>query len=111
MKGGLFPSPNCPAWIPVGAGMRSTGEAMGLADSFGMAFAKEQIAAEGSLPLEGRSVTVNDHDKQTLLPIAAAYTSWGFGSWRRRAPNSISAAAVCGGAGAESARRAAHAID
>jgi len=43
---------------------------MGLADSFGMAFAKAQIAAEGSLPLEGTIfVTVNDHDKATVLPL------------------------------------------
>src|SRR5437879_13357198 len=59
--------------------MRSTGEAMGLADSFGMAFAKAQIAAEGSLPLEGTiCVTVNDHDKPTVLPIARRFHELGF---------------------------------
>ena len=41
--------------------MRSTGEVMGIADSFGMAFAKAQLAADGALPLEGAVfVTVND---------------------------------------------------
>ncbi len=41
--------------------MRSTGEVMGIADSFGMAFAKAQISADGALPLEGAIfVTVND---------------------------------------------------
>ena len=54
-------------------------EAMGLADSFGMAFAKAQIAAEGSLPLEGTIfVTVNDHDKPTVLPIARRFHEMGF---------------------------------
>jgi carbamoyl-phosphate synthase large subunit len=52
---------------------------MGLADSFGMAFAKAQIAAEGSLPLEGAIfVTVNDHDKPTVLPIVRRFHELGF---------------------------------
>src|SRR6266516_2843486 len=63
----------------LGPEMRSTGEAMGLADSFGMAFAKAQIAAEGSLPLAGTIfVTVNDHDKPTVLPIARRFHELGF---------------------------------
>src|SRR5436190_835817 len=37
----------------LGPEMRSTGEVMGIADSFGMAFAKAQDAAGGELPLEG----------------------------------------------------------
>src|SRR3989440_4947520 len=54
----------------LGPEMRSTGEVMGLADSFGMAFAKAQIAADGSLPSAGAIfVTVNDSDKPTGLPI------------------------------------------
>src|SRR5207244_12686640 len=59
--------------------MRSTGEVMGLADSFGMAFAKAQIAADGSLPLEGAIfVTVNDSDKPTVLPIVRRFHEMGF---------------------------------
>src|SRR2546428_342405 len=59
--------------------MRSTGEVMGLADSFGMAFAKAQIAADGSLPLAGGIfVTVNDSDKPTVLPIARRFHELGF---------------------------------
>ncbi|MGI9041986.1 MAG: carbamoyl-phosphate synthase large subunit [Gemmatimonadales bacterium] len=63
----------------LGPEMRSTGEVMGIADSFGMAFAKAQIAADGALPLEGAVfVTVNDHDKPTVVPIARRFHALGF---------------------------------
>jgi carbamoyl-phosphate synthase large subunit len=63
----------------LGPEMRSTGEVMGIADSFGMAFAKAQIAADGALPLEGAVfVTVNDHDKATVVPIARRFHALGF---------------------------------
>jgi carbamoyl-phosphate synthase large subunit len=59
--------------------MRSTGEVMGIADSFGMAFAKAQISADGALPLEGSVfVTVNDHDKANVVPIARRFHALGF---------------------------------
>jgi len=80
VKEAVFPFTKLPGVDTVlGPEMRSTGEAMGLADSFGMAFAKAQIAAEGSLPLEGAVfVTVNDHDKATVLPIARRLHELGF---------------------------------
>src|SRR4051794_4259879 len=63
----------------LGPEMRSTGEVMGIADSFGMAFAKAQIAADGALPLEGSVfVTVNDHDKASVVPIARRFHALGF---------------------------------
>jgi carbamoyl-phosphate synthase large subunit len=63
----------------LGPEMRSTGEVMGIADSFGMAFAKAQISADGALPLEGAVfVTVNDHDKPTVVPIARRFHALGF---------------------------------
>jgi carbamoyl-phosphate synthase large subunit len=63
----------------LGPEMRSTGEVMGIADSFGMAFAKAQIAADGALPLSGAIlVTVNDSDKPTVLPIARRFQEMGF---------------------------------
>jgi carbamoyl-phosphate synthase large subunit len=63
----------------LGPEMRSTGEVMGIADSFGMAFAKAQIAADGALPLEGAVfVTVNDHDKANVVPIARRFHALGF---------------------------------
>jgi carbamoyl-phosphate synthase large subunit len=63
----------------LGPEMRSTGEVMGIADSFGMAFAKAQISADGALPLEGTVfVTVNDHDKANVVPIARRFHALGF---------------------------------
>jgi carbamoyl-phosphate synthase large subunit len=63
----------------LGPEMRSTGEVMGIADSFGMAFAKAQISADGALPLEGSVfVTVNDHDKANVVPIARRFHGLGF---------------------------------
>ncbi|MGB7211412.1 MAG: carbamoyl-phosphate synthase large subunit [Gemmatimonadales bacterium] len=63
----------------LGPEMRSTGEVMGIAESFGMAFAKAQIAADGALPLQGTVfITVNDHDKATATPIARRFHELGF---------------------------------
>jgi carbamoyl-phosphate synthase large subunit len=65
--------------LVLGPEMRSTGEVMGIADSFGMAFAKAQHAADGKLPLEGGVfVTVNDPDKPNLVPIARRLHALGF---------------------------------
>jgi carbamoyl-phosphate synthase large subunit len=65
--------------LVLGPEMRSTGEVMGIADSFGMAFAKAQISADGALPLSGAVfVTVNDHDKANVVPIARRFHGLGF---------------------------------
>jgi carbamoyl-phosphate synthase large subunit len=63
----------------LGPEMRSTGEVMGIADSFGWAFAKAQIAADGALPTTGAiMVTVNDSDKPTVTPIVRRFHEMGF---------------------------------
>jgi carbamoyl-phosphate synthase large subunit len=63
----------------LGPEMKSTGESMGVADSFGWAFAKAQIGVGGALPLEGTVfLSVNDNDKSTLLPIAQQLGELGF---------------------------------
>jgi carbamoyl-phosphate synthase large subunit len=63
----------------LGPEMRSTGEVMGIADSFGMAFAKAQASADGPLPLSGAVfITVNNHDKPTVTPIARRLHGLGF---------------------------------
>ena len=64
----------------LGPEMKSTGESMGVADSFGWAFAKAQMGVGGELPLEGTVfLSVNDNDKPTLLPIARQLgRSWAF---------------------------------
>jgi carbamoyl-phosphate synthase large subunit len=52
---------------------------MGIDDSFGMAFAKAEISAGTDLPLEGAViVTVNDHDKPNVAPIARRLHEMGF---------------------------------
>jgi carbamoyl-phosphate synthase large subunit len=52
---------------------------MGIADSFGMAFAKAQISVDGALPLQGKVfVTVNDHDKPNAVPIVRRLHEMGF---------------------------------
>jgi carbamoyl-phosphate synthase large subunit len=80
VKEAVFPFTKLPGVDTIlGPEMRSTGEVMGLADSFGMAFAKAQIAAEGGLPLGGAVfVTVNDSDKPTVAPIVRRFHEMGF---------------------------------
>jgi carbamoyl-phosphate synthase large subunit len=80
VKEAVFPFTKLPGVDTLlGPEMRSTGEVMGFADSFGMAFAKAQIAAEGGLPLSGTIfVTVNDSDKPTVVPIVRRFHEMGF---------------------------------
>jgi len=60
----------------LGPEMKSTGEVMGLAPSFGVAFAKAEAAAFGELPTQGSVfVSVANRDKRTLIfPIQRLYT-------------------------------------
>ena len=65
--------------LVLGPEMRSTGEVMGIADSFGMAFAKAQMSVDGGLPLGGCVfVTVNDADKPAAVPIVRRFHEMGF---------------------------------
>jgi carbamoyl-phosphate synthase large subunit len=58
----------------LGPEMRSTGEVLGLADSFGLAFYKAQEAAQQQLPFEGAVlITVADGDKQAALEVAGLF--------------------------------------
>ncbi|NLX24055.1 MAG: carbamoyl-phosphate synthase large subunit [Phycisphaerae bacterium] len=70
-----FPGVDC----ILGPEMRSTGEVMGIDRSFGLAFAKSQIAAGGSLPTAGTVlISVNDHDKPLIVPAARELAEMGF---------------------------------
>jgi carbamoyl-phosphate synthase large subunit len=54
----------------LGPEMRSTGEVMGVSSTFGLAFAKAQLAAGQRLPLEGMVfISVNDHDKRHVASV------------------------------------------
>jgi len=63
----------------LGPEMRSTGEVLGMADSFGLAFFKAEEATQPPLPLEGTVlITVADRDKPDVLAVARRFTELGF---------------------------------
>jgi len=63
----------------LGPEMKSTGEVMGGAATFGMAFAKAQIAAGNRLPSDGAAfISVNNYDKPGVVPIARDLKAAGF---------------------------------
>ena len=63
----------------LGPEMKSTGEVMGVADSFGEAFAKAQISAGQKLPVKGTIfLSVNDHDKPAVADLALQFVELGF---------------------------------
>jgi len=80
VKEAVFPFNMFPEVDPVlGPEMRSTGEVLGLADSFGLAFFKSQQAARQNLPSEGTVlITVIDRDKAEALQIAREFKNLGF---------------------------------
>ena len=79
VKEAAFPFNRFDVDVLLGPEMRSTGEVMGFDDSFGMAFAKAQISAGNPLPEEGTLiVTVNDNDKETVIPILRRFRDLGF---------------------------------
>ena len=63
----------------LGPEMKSTGEGMGLAPSFGVAYAKAEAAAFGALPTEGTVfVSVANRDKRTLIFPIQRLSTMGF---------------------------------
>jgi len=63
----------------LGPEMRSTGEVLGMASSFGLAYFKAQEAAKPPLPLEGTVlITVADRDKPAVLDVARRFAELGF---------------------------------
>ncbi|MDK8809996.1 carbamoyl-phosphate synthase large subunit [Corynebacterium sp. MSK035] len=59
--------------------MKSTGEVMGLADNFGAAFAKGELAGFGELPTEGTIfVSLANRDKRTLVFPILTLADMGF---------------------------------
>ncbi len=63
----------------LGPEMKSTGEVMGIDTDFGRAYAKSQIAAGQHLPAHGAVfISVQDSDKQAVLPVARQFADIGF---------------------------------
>jgi carbamoyl-phosphate synthase large subunit len=80
VKEAVFPFNMFPEVDPVlGPEMRSTGEVLGIADSFGLAFFKSQEATQSPLPLEGTVlITVADRDKKGIVEPAKRFSEMGF---------------------------------
>jgi carbamoyl-phosphate synthase large subunit len=80
VKESVFPFNMFPEVDPVlGPEMRSTGEVLGMADSFGLAFYKAQEATQQRLPKEGCVlITVADGDKDAVADLARQFLDIGF---------------------------------
>ena len=80
VKEAVFPFNMFPEVDPVlGPEMKSTGEVLGIADSFGLAFFKSQEATQSVLPVEGTVlITVADRDKAGILEPASRFRDMGF---------------------------------
>lgn len=80
VKEAVFPFNMFPEVDPVlGPEMRSTGEVLGLSDSYGEAFYKAQEAIQSKLPLEGTVlISVNDKDKEEVIEVARSFAGDGF---------------------------------
>ena len=80
VKESVFPFSRFPGVDTIlGPEMKSTGEVMGIDQSFGLAFAKSQLAAGQKLPLSGRVfISVRDDDKKSMLYTASRFHELGF---------------------------------
>ena len=80
IKEAVFPFNMFPEVDPLlGPEMRSTGEVLGIADSFGAAYFKAQVAAQQSLPTDGTVlITVSIKDRPAVCEVAQKLTELGF---------------------------------
>ncbi|MGH9608213.1 MAG: carbamoyl-phosphate synthase large subunit [Bryobacteraceae bacterium] len=80
VKSPVFPFAKFPGVDPaLGPEMRSTGEVMGVGESFGEAFGKAQVAAGTPIPDGGALfISVNDRDKPAAVAVARKFRDYGF---------------------------------
>jgi len=80
VKEAVFPFNMFPEVDPLlGPEMRSTGEVLGMANSFGLAFYKAQEGAQQLLPSEGSVlITVSEKDRPAVLEVAREFDNLGF---------------------------------
>ena len=80
VKEAVFPFNKFPAVDPIlGPEMKSTGEVMGVGDTFGEAFMKAQLGAGDVIPTSGKAfVSVRDFDKQQVLQVGRDLVELGF---------------------------------
>jgi carbamoyl-phosphate synthase large subunit len=80
VKESVFPFNMFPEVDPVlGPEMRSTGEVLGMADTFGMAYYKSQEAVGAPLPVEGAVlISVSAKERPAVLKVAKRFADLGF---------------------------------
>ncbi len=80
IKQAVFPFNMFPEVDPIlGPEMRSTGEVLGLASSYGAAIYKAEEATKTPLPTSGKVlISVNDRDKPEVIDLAQGYYDAGF---------------------------------
>jgi len=80
VKESVFPFKRFPHInISLGPEMKSTGEVMGIDESFELAFVKSQLAAGAELPTGGAVfISVHDFYKARIVPVAQAFAELGF---------------------------------
>ncbi|UCD09921.1 MAG: carbamoyl-phosphate synthase large subunit, partial [Dehalococcoidales bacterium] len=80
VKESVFPFNMFPEVDPLlGPEMRSTGEVLGIADSYGVAFFKAEVAAQQFLPVECTILlTVSPSDRNEVAEVARDFSSLGF---------------------------------
>ena len=80
VKEAVFPFNMFPEVDPLlGPEMRSTGEVLGIADSFSLAFFKTEEAAQQLLPVDGTVLmTVSEKDRPAVAAVASQFAGLGF---------------------------------
>lgn len=80
VKEAVFPFNKFPAVDPIlGPEMKSTGEVMGIGDTFGEAFGKSQLAASNRIATSGKVfISVRDMDKPGIVDVARQLKELGF---------------------------------
>ena len=80
VKEAVFPFNRFPGVDTIlGPEMKSTGEVMGIAGDFGLAFAKSQLAAGQILPTSGTVfISVRDRDKKDAVRTASRFCEMGY---------------------------------
>ena len=80
VKEAVFPFNKLPGSdLILGPEMKSTGEVMGISNTFGMSFAKSQFASKNNIPLEGKLfISLTESDKQYAGEVGKMFTDLGF---------------------------------
>ncbi|HHH37822.1 MAG TPA: carbamoyl phosphate synthase large subunit, partial [Epsilonproteobacteria bacterium] len=80
VKEAVFPFNKLPGSdLILGPEMKSTGEVMGISDTFGMSFAKSQFSSKNNIPLEGTVfISLTEADKPYAGEVGKMFSDLGF---------------------------------